>query len=172
MSYLIYQEQAGEKLKLIAEVGADGPEAAVDTLVDEMPRFGGEDFVVFETESRVEVTAGQPIVRSTRRGGKRTAAAAPRRQSRPRKTEVREEPKAPRRTAAKKTDGRSKAARAAKAKAAAKPAPKPRTAKAKAKPKVAAKPRASKAAPKRPAAAKAKKTGGGSPFKRNAKSDE
>ena len=137
MSFLIYQEQAGDKLKLIADIDeVETATEAVDALVDALPKFGGEDFIVFESDAREEVTAGQPIVRSVSKGGTRKAAAP----------------------AAKKPTRTRKPA-------AAKPAPAKRTTrKPAAKPKAAASKPAAKKPAAKPAAAKAtrsatKKTG-------------
>jgi hypothetical protein len=151
MAVLIYSEQAGDKLKLLAEVGEDNVELAVDALLDAEPKLENQQpFVVFPVDARMIVAVGE-VVRPRRdiqiTGGTNGASAktqeAPKRRGRPRKTqpevaqgEVETDPDLPTEEAPKRTrkaggNGRRK-----------------------------------------PAAAKGSAKKGGSPFKRNPKSDE
>jgi hypothetical protein len=166
MSFLIFQEQAGDKLKLVADIDeVETATEAVDALVDALPKFGGEDFVVFDSEAREEVTAGQPIVRSVSKGGARKAAAPKAAASKPTRTRTTRKPAAAKSTPAKRTTRKpaaaKPAAKPAPKKPAAKPAPKART--------TAKKPTA------KPASLKTKATAGkkrGSKLKVNAASAE
>jgi len=66
MAVLIYSEQAADKLKLLAEVGEDNVELAVDALLDAEPKFANQQpFVVFPVDARMIVEAGE-IVRPRR----------------------------------------------------------------------------------------------------------
>ena len=66
MSVLIYTEQAGDKLKLLAEVGEDNVELAVDALLDAEPKLESQQpFVVFPGDARMIVEVGE-IVRPRR----------------------------------------------------------------------------------------------------------
>jgi hypothetical protein len=66
MSVLIYSEQAGDKLKLLAEVDDDNVELAVDALLDAEPKFANQQpFVCFPSDARMIVEAGD-IVRPRR----------------------------------------------------------------------------------------------------------
>jgi hypothetical protein len=157
MGTLIYTEQAGDKLKLVAEVeDIDDAALAVDALIDQEPKLAGTEFTCFNTGSRQYVTAEEEVVQPRRkitiRGGVNGAAkSAPRRQTR--------KPAAPKAAAAK------PAAKRTTRKPAAKPAAAKTTTTRKAAPKAAA------AKPKAASKPAAKKSGG-SPFKRNAKGDE
>lgn len=62
MAVLIYSEQAGDKLKLLAEVGEDNVELAIDALLDAEPKFANQQpFVVFPVDSRMIVEAGDVV---------------------------------------------------------------------------------------------------------------
>jgi hypothetical protein len=89
MSVLIYTEQAGDKLKLLAEVGEDNVELAIDALLDAEPKFESQQpFVVFPGDARMVVEVGE-IVRPRRdikiTGGNGAVEAAPKRRGRPAK---------------------------------------------------------------------------------------
>lgn len=154
MSFLIFEEQAGDKLKLVAEIEQDDTitEAteAVDALVDADKKFGGREFVVFDSDSREEVQAGEPIVRSQSKGAKRQAA--PQRTRKPASKPAASKPRTTRKPAASKPAASKPAASRTTKKPASKPAAKP--------------------AAKKPAV----KTGAAKPkggmFKRNAKGDD
>jgi hypothetical protein len=92
MATLIYEEQAGDKLKLLAEVGEDNVELAVDALLDEEPKLAShQPFVCFPSESRMVVEAGEEIVQPRRtikingQSNGNGRAAAPKRQTRTRR---------------------------------------------------------------------------------------
>jgi hypothetical protein len=163
MSFLVFQEQAGDKLKLIADIDeVETATEAVDALVDSLPKFGGEDFVVFDRESREEVTAGQPIVRSVSKGGTRKVAAPKAAASKPTRTRTTRKPAAAKATTTKRTTR--------------KPAAKPATTKKPAAKLAATKSRTTAKKPAaKPASLKTKATAGkkrGSKMKVNAASAE
>lgn len=162
MATVLYTEKDNGDLKLIAEVeGIDSPALAVDALLDDAPRLKDREFVALVgdgesgTFTKVVVEDDEPInPRRTIRvsvvnNGKveTTTKSAPRRQSR---------------TAKPKSASNGRKAPAARKK----PGPKPGTKRSTAKAKPGPKPKPRTAAASKPRAK------GGSPFKRNAKSEE
>src|SRR5215210_4076717 len=166
MATLIYTEKAGDTLKLLAEVGEDNVELAVDALLDEMPKLASQQpFVCFPSDSRMVVEASEEVVQPRRQitinGAKRQAAPKRTTRTKAAPAEVPEE-SGEVETAPKPATRRT---RTANGKAGTKPTPRTSSGAKKQTGKTPPKPRT--AAGKAPAAKK-----GGSPFKRNAKSDE